>query len=65
MKEEYSKIKERETCLIDEVDKQKKKILFYENKYNSYSSKSTKGNFTVCLPILKSEAASTLDYLLF
>jgi hypothetical protein len=43
MRDEYLKVKDRETSLLDELEKQKKKLVFYENKYNSYSNKLSKG----------------------
>jgi hypothetical protein len=44
MRDDYNKTKERETCLLDEIDKLKKKLFNYESKYQSTSQmKKNKG----------------------
>jgi hypothetical protein len=44
MKEDYVKLKDRESQLSDEVDKYKKRLLFYENKRQSNNNNNNKEN---------------------
>lgn len=50
MKEDYTKAKEREQSLVDEIEKLRKKVNFYETKSQSSSYlKKNKGMFSVYL----------------
>ena len=42
MKEDYTKVKDREVSLVDEIEKLRKKVNFYETKaqHNSYLKKT-------------------------
>lgn len=54
MKEDYTKVKEREQTLVDEIEKLRKKVNFYETKaqHNSYLKKN-KGKLSKMKKILK------------
>lgn len=48
-KEEYAKVKEKEESMIEEIDKLRKKLGFYENKIQNNSAfKKNKGESYIC-----------------